>query len=103
MRILSDDEFKSEIASHAFDGGLPTLMELTDNDSEMASELAEGGWSSVYEYVSDIHIDTLNEKYDFLLEEENYESTSIVYENDYDDDEDEDTFDYDEDNDDYDY
>ncbi len=99
MRILSDDEFKVEIASYVFDGGMSTIRELVDNDREATNELSESDWVGVYEYVCNIDIDILNDKYGFLLDDKNDDFDEKEY-----DEDDEDTFEYDDDdNDDYDY
>lgn len=65
----TDEEVYSEVASLVAEGGWSSMAGIAET-TEDAHMMAEGGWSSIYGYVSSLDADDLRSRYDFLFEEE---------------------------------
>ena len=67
---LSDKEFKVAVAKQVAEMGWSGFMDICDNDKDEATQLAEGGWSSIYGYVDDMDIDKLRDEWSHLEDDE---------------------------------
>lgn len=68
----TDEEVYSEVASLVAEGGWSSMAGIAET-TEDAHRMAEGGWSSIYGYVSSLNTNDLRSRYDFLFEEEEEE------------------------------
>jgi len=66
---MSDEELISAVAKHVAEMGWSGFTSIAD-DNEEASWMAEGGWTAIYDVVSNKGIDYLRSNYSYLYEEE---------------------------------